>query len=248
MMFPDTKKVEILDSITDDASRYLALFTELPDEVDGTGGTEVSAGWYARQLLSAGDWSDDAPTSSGAIVRRNDVPYTFSAVTGSNVTIVGWGIYDASSGGNLQAFGRVVGPEGGTSGITVPVTQTIDVAANGIALVIGGSVSSIAINVPGSGIVTIAPVQTSNYTASIGELVPYDASAAPFQLNAPPSPSLGDEWAISEVGVSSGSVTISGNGKNIVEPGTTVVASFVTTSPSAALAWFYDGSVWRQKP
>ena len=95
---------------------------------------------------------------------------------------------------------------------------------------------------------TISAVITGNYTASVGELVRYDASAAPYTIQAPPSPSRGDEWAISEVGVSSGSVTIDGNGNNITSPSTMVVSSFVTTAPSAAIQWYYDGTVWRIRP
>lgn len=243
-MYPDAIKTAILDLITNASGRHLALFTTRPADESGAGGVEVSAGWYSRQALDAADWSDDAPTLEGAIVRRNDDPITFGTVTGADVTITGWGIYDASSGGNLKAFGRVIGPEGGESGATIPVTQSVEIAANGIALVVGDS-ATVLVNVPGSGIVTISAIIVANYTASVAELVRYDASAAPYTIFAPPSPSLGDEWAIAEVGVSSGSVTIDGNGSNIVAPSTLSVSSFVTTAPSAALRWFYDGSVWR---
>lgn len=84
-------------------NRYIALFTVLPGE-DGTGGTEASGSSYARKAHSS--WVND--TSGDVTRRKNNGNITFAALTGSLSGIVGWGIYDALSSGNLIAFGPVL--------------------------------------------------------------------------------------------------------------------------------------------
>lgn len=79
---------------------YLALFTVAP--TIGGGGTEVSGGSYTRQSITnaSGNWV--APDANSMIVTVNDV--TFTTATGSWGTIVGLGLFDASSGGNLLYY------------------------------------------------------------------------------------------------------------------------------------------------
>lgn len=81
---------------------YVALFTELPDD-DGTGGTEASGSSYARKSHSA--WTNG--TSGTATQRKNNGTIEFAALSGSLAGIVGWGIYDALTSGNLIAFGTI---------------------------------------------------------------------------------------------------------------------------------------------
>jgi len=85
------------------AAVYVGLFTALPGE-DGTGGTEVSGGGYARQQVTQADanWSDPTAGTQGEVDNVADVD--FGAATANWGTIVGVGIFDASSGGNLLYF------------------------------------------------------------------------------------------------------------------------------------------------
>ena len=78
---------------------YLALFSSDPTD-DNVTTNEVSGAWYARQATGA--WA--APVGTGNTT-SNSNQIQFSAVTGSSVTISHWGIYDASSSGNLLYTG-----------------------------------------------------------------------------------------------------------------------------------------------
>lgn len=75
---------------------YIGAFTIIPDE-DGAGGTEASAGNYARIITAGADWNSAA---AGAIDNANDI--TFAECTGSAWgLLVGIGIWDAISAGNM---------------------------------------------------------------------------------------------------------------------------------------------------
>jgi hypothetical protein len=79
---------------------YLALFTAVGGD-SGSGFTEVSGNNYSRVALS-GDWNSatgDAPSTIA-----NGSAITFPTPTGSWGTIIAWGIYDSSNGGNLLAW------------------------------------------------------------------------------------------------------------------------------------------------
>lgn len=82
------------------ADCYVALFTVTPTHEDGTGGTEASAGNYARKITAAGDWEAAA---DGAIQNANAI--TFVECASSNWgTINGFALYDALSGGNMLGW------------------------------------------------------------------------------------------------------------------------------------------------
>lgn len=85
------------------ASRYLALFIADPTD-DNITANEVSAAWYARQATGA--WA--APAGG---VSSNSNQINFPAVTGSQVTVSHWGIYDAFSGGNLRFSDAFASPK-----------------------------------------------------------------------------------------------------------------------------------------
>lgn len=98
--FSDYLENELLDHVfrnsayTPPSNVYLALYTSLPS--DAGGGTEVSGGDYARQAITFG------AASGGAIANTGAVSFTAS---GANFgTIVGVGIHDAASSGNLLAW------------------------------------------------------------------------------------------------------------------------------------------------
>lgn len=81
------------------AAIWIALFTTIPNE-DGTGGVEVSGGSYARVQVAQADAQWNAPAGgNGLFSNVNDIAFpTPSANWG---TVTAFGIYDASSGGNL---------------------------------------------------------------------------------------------------------------------------------------------------
>lgn len=77
---------------------HVALFTVLPGE-DGSGGTEVSGGSYARVATAPADWGDATLADPSAITNTN--PISFPTATDAWGTVVAFGVYDASSGGNF---------------------------------------------------------------------------------------------------------------------------------------------------
>lgn len=81
------------------ATVYMALFSAIPND-DGTGGTEMVGTGYARQAIAFGAYSSRRIANSGTIT------FTNSGVGGWPAA-VGWGIYDASSSGNLLCTGTL---------------------------------------------------------------------------------------------------------------------------------------------
>lgn len=81
-------------SFTPPASLYLALFESDPD-FDGSG-TEVVGGSYARQAISFGT------AASRAITQNTDVTFTLPESVTTH-----FGLYDASTSGNLLVFGEL---------------------------------------------------------------------------------------------------------------------------------------------
>lgn len=71
---------------------HLAVFTA--DPTDDGNVNEVVGAWYARQACPS--W---AAPANGQTSNSNTI--TFPAVTGSGVTVTHFGIFDASSGGNM---------------------------------------------------------------------------------------------------------------------------------------------------
>ena len=66
---------------------------------DDNSGTELTGNGYSRQLISFG------AASSGTA--SNDAAVEFSAATGSWGTVSHFGLYDASTGGNLLIHGAL---------------------------------------------------------------------------------------------------------------------------------------------
>ena len=94
------------------ATVYVALFTAGPTD---SGGTEVAGGSYARVPVScslanfAGTQaagSTTASTGSGGQT-SNNVKITFPAPTGDWGTIIGAGVYDSATAGNLLLRGSL---------------------------------------------------------------------------------------------------------------------------------------------
>ncbi len=82
---------------TSPAVVYVGLF--ITDPTDAGSGTEVSGGSYARQTATFGAPSDGASTTSADI--------TFPTCTADWGTVAFFGIYDASTSGNLLYYGAL---------------------------------------------------------------------------------------------------------------------------------------------
>ena len=82
---------------TSQAVVYVGLF--ITDPTDAGSGTEVSGGSYARQTATFGAPSDGASTTSADI--------TFPTCTADWGTVAFFGIYDASTSGNLLYYGAL---------------------------------------------------------------------------------------------------------------------------------------------
>lgn len=83
-------------------SVYVSLHTATLND-DGTG-TEVSAGGYARVAVSKATGSWDAP-SGGATANTNTI--TFGPASANWGTVTHFGIWDASTTGNLLFLGAL---------------------------------------------------------------------------------------------------------------------------------------------
>lgn len=106
------------------AGRYLALFTADPKDDNSGSGSEISAGWYARQ--AANSWSAPVsnPDGTSGTMTQNTAQVTFPAVVGSSVTVTHWALYDAATGGNLLYSGPLQSPR------TLQVSDVMALAAN----------------------------------------------------------------------------------------------------------------------
>lgn len=80
---------------------YVGLFTAAPS--DSGGGTEVSGGSYARVQVTQSDSNWAAPSGTPSST-SNANAVTFPSPTANWGTIGYFGIFDASSGGNLIAW------------------------------------------------------------------------------------------------------------------------------------------------
>jgi hypothetical protein len=102
MSFTNFLETELLDHVftnsayTAPSAVYLGLFTAAPN--DAGGGTELSGNGYARQTMAM-SVSGNTATNSAA--------EEFATATGSWGTVTHVGVFDASSSGNLLAYGAL---------------------------------------------------------------------------------------------------------------------------------------------
>lgn len=109
---------ELLDHVfnaayTPAATVYLALHTA--DPTDDGSGTEASYTSYARTAISFGAAASRRVTQSATV--------TFPASTGGSGTVTHWGVWDASSSGNLLAHGAFASSKSIVSGNTPSVAS-----------------------------------------------------------------------------------------------------------------------------
>jgi hypothetical protein len=104
----DFLELELLDHVlgnaayTAPATVYLALFTAAPS--DAGGGTEVATGSYARKAVTNNATNWPAATSG---TKTLNVAQSFVAATANWGTITHFGIFDASTSGNLLYWGTI---------------------------------------------------------------------------------------------------------------------------------------------
>ena len=91
---------------TPPATSYIGLLTAAPS--DSAAGTEVSGGSYARVAVASNatnwnstDGDNDAASSGTDGTTENDTVVTFPAPTANWGSVTHFGIYDASTAGNL---------------------------------------------------------------------------------------------------------------------------------------------------
>jgi len=75
---------------------YVGLFTVIPSADDGTGGTECSNAGYSRQQVTTFVRTGQTLNPTATL--------TFGPATENWTEVVAFGIWDASSSGNLLAF------------------------------------------------------------------------------------------------------------------------------------------------
>lgn len=97
------------------AAVYVGLYTAAPS--DAGGGTEVSGNSYARVQVTQADASWDAPAGTPRATQNAGV-VTFPTATGTWGTLTHFGIFDASTAGNLLYWGSLTTNPTITSGMT----------------------------------------------------------------------------------------------------------------------------------
>lgn len=107
---------------------YLALFTTAP--TNGAAGTEVTtaaAPTYARLAITPNTTNFPAATSAaGVSTVANGVNTILAAMgNGTGIAIVGWGIYDAATAGNMWFYGP-------TTSTTLAATDTAEFVAGNL--------------------------------------------------------------------------------------------------------------------
>lgn len=93
---------------TPPTTEYVALFTTNPTADDGTGAVEVSGGSYARAAITASSgWSAISGSGTSPHQISNAGTITFATPTGNWGTVIGIGIYDALTTGNLLYWNSI---------------------------------------------------------------------------------------------------------------------------------------------
>lgn len=89
------------------ANTYVALLTTNPTKNDGTSLVECSDSGYARQAIASGGWSAVSQNADNIHDQiSNSSALTFPAAS-AGYTVVGVGLYDASSSGSLLMWQAV---------------------------------------------------------------------------------------------------------------------------------------------
>lgn len=102
MSLTNTGETQALDAILNTTNKWIALFTVSPGETGG--GTEVTGGSYGR---AAATWA--AAVAGAPSTKNPSGPVTFPAATADwaagATQVVAFGVFDASTAGNLIWYG-----------------------------------------------------------------------------------------------------------------------------------------------
>lgn len=130
--FSDFTEAKVLDhlfgatSYTPPVTLYMALFTVAPS--DSGGGTEVTGGSYARVAVTNNTTNFPNATGTSPTAKANGTVITFPTASGSWGTCVAFGIFDASTSGNLIAWADL------TANKTVGSGDTASFAVSSLAI------------------------------------------------------------------------------------------------------------------
>ena len=97
---------------------YVGLLTAAPSDTGG--GTEVSGGSYARAGLTNNTTNFPNATGGSPASKSNGAAITFPAPTANWGTITHFGIYDASSAGNLLYWAALTASKTVNNGDAAP--------------------------------------------------------------------------------------------------------------------------------
>jgi hypothetical protein len=117
-------------SYTAPSNTYAGLFGTCP--TTGNNGTELSGSGYARSSgIAKGDasWNYTAATFIGASTIKNAATISYPAASGAPWTVNCFGLWDASTAGNLLMWGSVTGAP-----VTVSVGATASFAVDQMTL------------------------------------------------------------------------------------------------------------------
>ena len=127
MSFTDYLEQKILEhtfrntAYTSPTTVYVGLLSAAP--TDSTAGTELSGNSYARQACAFDAFS-------GGKSVANTSAETFTASGGSWITITHFGVYDASTGGNLLIHGALTASKAVATGDILRIaTGDMDITA-----------------------------------------------------------------------------------------------------------------------
>lgn len=134
MPLVDAFEIIILNGIMGDADYtppanwFVALSTTTPTEA-GTNFTEPVGNAYARVSTADADWA--AATGTAPVTKANANAITFPTASGSWGTVTHFGLFDASTAGNLRMWGAL-----GTSK-AIAASDTASFAAGALVIKLG---------------------------------------------------------------------------------------------------------------
>jgi hypothetical protein len=109
----------------------VGLFTAMPTDDTGSTGTEVTGGSYARVTPTNNTTSWPNATLADPSTKKNGITLTFPTATADWGTVIGFGVWDATTAGNLLTYGPL---ETGTVYVGTGVASTDVITAPGSAL------------------------------------------------------------------------------------------------------------------
>ena len=149
---------------------FLGLFTAVGTDV-GTGFTEVTGGSYARVSMAGAAWNAAGGTSPSTVTNASAA--TFPAATANWGTVIAFGLFDASTAGNLL-FWDYMGnfawlPFTGTLASPSVLTAPAHGYANADVVVVTAELDGTLPATAGSwaGLLTVAGVTADTFTAGV---------------------------------------------------------------------------------